>query len=97
MMSPDLLVVDARDNVATALRPLEKGESLEIEVGGRTLQVTVLEPIPFGHKIALSPLEKGNEVRKYGEVIGVATRSIVRGQHVHVHNVKGPETRRGGV
>ena len=68
-----------------------------MEVGDRRLEVTVLEPIAFGHKIALTTLEKGDEVRKYGEVIGLATQKIAKGQHVHVHNVKGPETRRGGV
>jgi len=95
-MSYDVLVVDAKDNVATALRPLEKGECLEIEVGTSTLEVTVLESIPFGHKIALIGLEEGDEVRKYGEVIGLATQKVAKGQHVHVHNVKGPETERGG-
>jgi altronate dehydratase small subunit len=28
-------------------------------------------------------------VRKYAEVIGLATEKIARGQHVHVHNVEG--------
>jgi altronate dehydratase small subunit len=95
-MAHDILVVDARDNVATALRPLEKGESLEIEVGDSSFKVTVLEPIPFGHKIALVGLDEGDEVRKYGEVIGLATRKIAKGQHVHVQNVKGPQTGRDG-
>jgi len=95
-MSPDLLVVDAKDNVATALRPLEEGERLETKVGGSTLEVTVSEPIAFGHKIALVDLERGEQVLKYGEVMGLATQRIARGQHVHVHNVKGPETRRDG-
>jgi altronate dehydratase small subunit len=93
-MSHDILVVDAKDNVATALRPLEQGESVEVEVGGRTETIRALQPIPFGHKIALAGLEKGDEVRKYGEVIGLATQKIAMGQHVHVHNVKGPETGR---
>jgi len=95
-MSPDVLVVDARDNVATALRLFEQGESLEIEVGGRTIHVTVLEPIAFGHKIALTDLKPGEPVLKYGEVMGLATQRIARGQHVHVHNVTGPDTRREG-
>jgi altronate dehydratase small subunit len=93
-MSPDILVVDARDNVATALRPLEKGESLEIGAGGATLEVTVLEPIAFGHKIALVDLEPGEQLLKYGELIGLATQKIAKGEHVHVHNVRGPETGR---
>ena len=28
------------------------------------------------------------EIKKYGEVIGVATSDILRGNHVHVHNIK---------
>jgi hypothetical protein len=30
----------------------------------------------------------GESVRKYGEVIGVATVAIQAGTHVHVHNLK---------
>jgi altronate dehydratase small subunit len=93
-MSHPVIVVDRRDNVATALRPLEQGESMEVELGGGTVTIRVRQAIPFGHKIALTALAKGDEVRKYGEVIGLATQRIAQGQHVHVHNVKGPETRR---
>ena len=93
-MSHDVLVVDAKDNVATALRPLEEGELLQVHMGGRGLEVTVLQPIPFGHKIALTDLEKGQPVVKYGEVIGLATQRIGKGEHTHVHNVEG-QTGRG--
>jgi len=93
-MSHDVLVVDAKDNVATALRPLEEGELLQVHIGGRGLDVTVLQPIPFGHKIALTDLEKDQPVVKYGEVIGVATQRIGKGEHTHVHNVEG-QTGRG--
>jgi altronate dehydratase small subunit len=48
-----------------------------------------LQPIPFGHKIALVDIEADQPVIKYGEVIGLATEKIARGQHVHVHNVEG--------
>jgi altronate dehydratase small subunit len=95
-MSPDVLVVDSKDNVATALRRLAKGERLEIHFGESTLEVAVLEPIAFGHKIALVDLEPGAAVLKYGEVMGLATQRIVKGEHVHVHNVKGPETGSAG-
>jgi len=89
LMPQAVIVVDQRDNVATALRPLDQGESVEVEVSGSTETIQALQPIPFGHKIALAGLEKGDEVRKYGEVIGSATQKIARGQHVHVHNVEG--------
>lgn len=95
-MSQTVIVVDHRDNVATALRMLEEGESVSAEIGGKMTDVTVLTPIPFGHKIALRAIEAGQPVIKYGEVIGLATQRIAIGQHVHVHNVEGPKERGDG-
>jgi len=90
-MSEAVIVIDERDNVATALRAIDAGESLRIEVGSTSIDITVLEPIAFGHKIALADLEKGSHILKYGEVMGLATRKIAKGEHTHVHNVEGPE------
>lgn len=90
-MSEAVIVIDERDNVATALRAIDAGESLRIEVGGTSIDITVLEPIAFGHKIALADLEKRSHILKYGEVMGLATRKIAKGEHTHVHNVEGPE------
>lgn len=44
--------------------------------------------VPAGHKIATSRIEKGERVIKYGEPIGVATKTIEKGEWVHTHNVK---------
>lgn len=41
-----------------------------------------------GHKYALSKINKGQDVIKYGFPIGVATCDIEIGDHVHTHNVK---------
>lgn len=41
-----------------------------------------------GHKYALSKINKGQDVIKYGFPIGVATCDIEIGEHVHTHNVK---------
>ena len=43
--------------------------------------------VPAGHKVALVDIPAGTHVRKYGEVIGVATQDIAAGSHVHVHNL----------
>ena len=59
---------------------------------GQTLLISVRQPIPFGHKVALAPIAEGQAVRKYGEVMGLATTDIAVGDHVHVHNV---ESQRG--
>jgi altronate dehydratase small subunit len=95
-MSQTVIVVDVNDNVATALRTLEEGESVSAGIGGKMTDVTVLTRIPFGHKIALKEIEVGQPVIKYGEVIGLATQKMAMGQHVHIHNVEGPEARGDG-
>lgn len=83
------VVMDASDNVATALKELKKGEAISVEVGDKTLDITPLQDIEFGHKIALREIKASEHVRKYGEVIGAATLMIKQGEHVHVHNVEG--------
>jgi altronate hydrolase len=42
--------------------------------------------IPAGHKVAIRPHAPGDEVRKYGQIIGFATEAIPAGGHVHVQN-----------
>jgi altronate dehydratase small subunit len=68
---------------------LARGEVLEIPAEDGTVRLALQEDIPFGHKLALRSVAAGDRVVKYGEVIGVATRPIAAGDHVHVHNVDG--------
>lgn len=82
-MSDKVIVIAARDNVATALEPLAAGQT--IDANGR--QITVREPIASGHKIALTAIGSGENVVKYGNPIGTATVDIALGTHVHVHNL----------
>jgi altronate dehydratase len=77
------LVISDRDNVATALEPLEPGRHIEILNG----VVTVIEPIPSGHKVALRAIAAGSAVIKYGSPIGLASADIQPGAHVHTHNL----------
>ena len=41
----------------------------------------------MGHKLAVRPIRKGENVRKYGQIIGQATEAIEAGQWVHSHNL----------
>ena len=41
-----------------------------------------------GHKIALSDIQKGSDIIKYGYPIGCATEDIKSGENVHSHNMK---------
>ena len=80
---PKVIVISARDNVATALEPLAPGQSIDV-IGGT---VVVREAIANGHKVALSRIAAGESVLKYGNAIGTASVDIEAGAHVHVHNV----------
>ncbi|MGH3321843.1 MAG: UxaA family hydrolase [Streptosporangiaceae bacterium] len=45
-------------------------------------------PVPKGHKVALTDIPEDAPVRKYGQVIGYASRPIREGDHVHTHNLR---------
>lgn len=83
MTAVPALVITPRDNVATALEPLAEGTVLDI-AGQR---ITIAQPTPRGHKIALRFIHAGEAVLKYGSTIGTATADIPPGTHVHTHNV----------
>lgn len=78
-----VLVISGRDNVATALEPLETGRAIR----AGDCRVTLIEPIPRGHKLALRAIGRGEPVVKYGSSIGTASIDIAAGAHVHTHNV----------
>lgn len=80
----DVVKINKEDNVAVALRPIAKGETLVIG----DISVTAAQEIPQGHKVALKPVKAGEEVVKYGFRIGFAKEDIEKGQWVHVHNLK---------
>jgi len=63
---------------------VKKGDSLENE----GIKVTALSDVPVYHKIAKVFVKAGNEVFKYGEPIGIASKDIQPGEHVHVHNLE---------
>ncbi len=44
--------------------------------------------IPLGHKIALTDINAGENIIKYGQPIGYAINDIKKGDHVHLHNMK---------
>jgi altronate dehydratase len=77
------LVISAADNVATALEPLDAGRTVRIGA----IALTIAEPIPRGHKVALCAIRAGERVIKYGSPIGSASADIAIGAHVHTHNV----------
>jgi hypothetical protein len=82
--NPDYIIIDSRDNVATAVVDLKAGQKMPIDTG----EITLVDDITYGHKFALADIPKDQYIIKYGAQIGRATASISRGSHVHVHNVE---------
>src|SRR5688572_18091169 len=63
------LVLNPLDAVAVAKQPLLPNTKLRTAEG----EVRVAQMVPPGHKVALRPIAKGDEIRKYGQIIGFAT------------------------
>ena len=82
-----IIVIDEKDNVATALEALSAGAEVSVEFQGHVQKIRLRSDIPMGHKVALKDMDLGESVIKYGEPIGRATAKIARGEHVHVHNI----------
>ena len=72
------------DNVAIALKDLEKGQT--IQVGDTSL--VLKEDVQRGHKFALQDISDTSAIVKYGAQIGLATTDIAQGCWVHTHNAQ---------
>lgn len=75
--------LNQRDDVAIAKQSLPPGSTLRMDVGSITTQSLIAS----AHKVALRNVLKGQPVRRYGQIIGFASRDIVAGDHVHTHNL----------
>lgn len=84
-MESNIIILSKKDNVATVISKLVKNGNV---VKCNSKKVKVLEDIPFGHKLALVDIKKGDYIKKYGEAIGKATKDIRMGEYVHIHNVE---------
>lgn len=91
------------DNVATVFGSgATVGDIVEVlDPKGNKFEYKISNIVPFGHKIAIKDISKGEQVIKYGESIGVASKIIRVGQHVHVQNMesmrgRGDLERKGG-
>lgn len=84
----DFLKINENDKVVVALKTIPAGETVTVDVQGEKRQITALEEIPAGHKMAVCDIPAGEEVIKYGYRIGNAKEDIRAGAWVHTHNLK---------
>ena len=79
--APKAIRLHRDDDVLIARSQLLPGTRLADE------DLVVAGMIPPGHKVAVRRIEAGAAVRRYGQIIGFASRAIERGEHVHTHNL----------
>lgn len=78
-----MIIISPKDNVGVVLEDIKEGDICSY----KGTQITAITDIPFPHKIALTDINEENYIVKYGGIIGHATKSIKKGEMVHVHNL----------
>ena len=79
MTTPRALRLNALDNVIIAVDEIPAGSTPIPDVSAR-------QRVPKGHKMAVRTLETGEAIRKFGQIIGFASRPVAAGEWVHEHN-----------
>ncbi len=82
--------INPKDNTATALDDIAGGDRVNLtsKSGQGEGEIVARQTVPLGHKLALASIGKGDKILKYGEIIGLATQPINKGDYIHVHNVE---------
>ena len=78
----NLIVLNKNDNVGVTQFIIPEKTKIE----GK--DIVTKDPIPFGHKVCLKNINKGDPVIKYDQIIGFASKNINPGEHVHSHNLE---------
>tara|TARA_Y100000590_G_scaffold62611_1_gene67062 strand:+ start:383 stop:670 length:288 start_codon:yes stop_codon:yes gene_type:complete len=91
MPNTDVIIHDKKDNVGVVVvEKINNGQNCECWVmeDNSSIKIQSISDIPLGHKIAMIDFSEGDTIIKYGHDIGKVVKSIKKGEHVHVHNVK---------
>ncbi len=83
-MKAKTLKIHPEDNILVALTDLSESE----EISNGSGPFTVKGRVPAKHKLALTDLEPGDEIRMYGLLVGKATKPIPKGGLLSTDNVK---------
>ena len=84
MKQAAFLKINPADSVVVCLRPMTKGETIEVD--GK--QITLLQDTPAGHKVLLNDTPEGKDIIKYGYPIGHARQDLKAGEWVNENNLK---------
>jgi altronate hydrolase len=84
----NLIVLNKNDNVGVSQFIIPEKTKIEGH------EISTIDPIPFGHKVCLKTIKKGDPIIKYDQIIGFASDDIKPGEHVHSHNLEFREFKR---
>ena len=84
----NLIVLNQNDNVGVSQFIIPEKTKIE------GYDLSTIDPIPFGHKVCLKSINKGDPIIKYDQIIGFALDNIRPGEHVHSHNLEFREFKR---
>lgn len=84
MKQTAFLKINPADSVVVCLRPMQKGETINID--GKTIEVK--QDTPAGHKLLIKDAPKGIDIIKYGYPIGHTIEDLTEGQWVNENNIK---------
>ncbi len=79
MAPPPVIRLHPEDSVVIARATLLPGAPIGDNLIAR-------QRVPAGHKVAVRAIGTNEPIRRYGQIIGFASRDIAPGEHVHVQN-----------
>lgn len=83
----DALVLNRADNIAVCLHDIPASTEILVKNNQDTFVMKTVDAISRGHKIAIQDMTKGEKIIKYSENIGVITKDVRKGSHIHIHNI----------
>jgi (2R)-sulfolactate sulfo-lyase subunit alpha len=89
-MKKGILLHEADDDVGVAAMDLKAGEEIQAVTldGDPVIPITLITDVPLGHKVAMRDMDEKKHILEYGQEIGYASAAILKGAHVHTHNIK---------
>ena len=89
-MKKGILLHEPDDDVGVAAMDLKAGEEIHAVTleGEPVMPITMVTDVPLGHKVAMRDMAVQKHIMEYGREIGYASAAIVKGAHVHTHNIK---------
>ena len=84
----DAIILKTNDNVGTSIKTLKKNTEIILKLEEQLISFIIKDNIKLCHKFSLIQIRRGDNIFKYGEIIGVAIDDIDQGNLVHTHNIQ---------